>query len=109
MPFHLKANNFLIFVPYLSVDSDIQVVKVKEAWAEVPSVQHVVRRKKKKKEDNLNNNDDEEQNQKRRSFHPQEHLSNILDHEQENRARNRRRRPKDFPKVINVMDNNVLD
>lgn len=85
------------------------MVKVKEAWADMPEKETAVvrRRKKEEKEMNLINNNGEDANDdvtaKRRSFHPQDHLSKVLDASSPGtvggRIGRRRRRPADFPKV----------
>ncbi len=98
----------------------VQMVKVKEAWApeEKEKATVVLRRKKKREEQQeqedlnlLNNNCDgqdeeirkEERLAKRRSFHPTDHLSRAFDQQQPSRrssavSRRRARRP-EFPKV----------
>ena len=83
--------------------------KVKEAWAEVPSstTSAVVRRRPKKTPNNAddddlnlinnNNNNNHEHvmsvSMKRRSFHPQDHVSRAFEPESR-----RKRRPAEFPK-----------
>ena len=96
-------------------DEAVKMVKVKEAWAEVPEKEQVVlrrsRREKDEKNMNLinNNNGNQQQQQqqvaaKRRSYHPQDYLSQVLVEDEgevaEGRQRRRRaRKPADFPKV----------
>jgi hypothetical protein len=89
----------------------VKVVKVKEAWAEVPEKEQVVLRRSRKEKDEknmnlINNNSSGSQQQrkeseaaKRRSFHPQDYLSQVLVQEAEQRPRRKAKRPSDFPKV----------
>ena len=79
---------------------NVQVVKVKEAWTDVPEKEQVVvrRRRKTGEERNLNlinnNGDEEDYSAKRRSFHPQDHISKAFDTSQRPS-----RKPAEFPKV----------
>ena len=89
-------------------DDGVKVVKVKEAWAEVPAREQVVMRRARKEKDernmNLINNNNSQQGQdsgtKRRSYHPQDYLSQVLVQEGAGEPRHRgRRRKAEFPKV----------
>ena len=93
-------------------DGDVKVVRVKEAWAEVPAREQVVMRRARKEKDErnqnlINNNSNSQQEQdsttKRRSYHPQDYLSQVLVQEGEVETRHRgRRRRAEFPKVSKV-------
>ncbi len=95
-----------------SAAAAVKVVKVKEAWADVPEKEQVVlrkssRREKDEKNMNLINNNGgsgSDASAKRRSYHPQDYLSQVLvdpDDQQQSSSRPRRRgrRAADFPKV----------
>ena len=90
-------------------DDGVKVVRVKEAWAEVPAREQVVMRRARKEKDErnmnlINNNSNSQQEQdsgtKRRSYHPQDYLSQVLVQDGEGETRHRgRRRKAEFPKV----------
>ena len=95
-------------------EDGVKVVRVKEAWAEVPAREQVVMRRARKEKDErnmnlINNNDSQQQQQrqqdsgtKRRSYHPQDYLSQVLVQEGEGEPRHRgRRRGGTVPKVKN--------
>ena len=95
-------------------EDGVKVVRVKEAWAEVPAREQVVMRRARKEKDernmNLINNNDSQQEQqrqqdsgtKRRSYHPQDYLSQVLVQDGEGEPRHRgRRRGGTVPKVKN--------
>ena len=93
-------------------DDGVKVVRVKEAWAEVPAREQVVMRRARKEKDErnmnlINNNNssqpDQDSGTKRRSYHPQDYLSQVLVQEGEGETRHRgRRRRAEFPKVNKV-------
>ena len=99
----------------------VKVVKVKEAWAEVPAREQVVMRRARKEKDErnmnlINNNggggsqlEQQDSGTKRRSYHPQDYLSQVLvqDGEGETRHRGRRRRA-EFPKVRSEVSHAVF-
>ena len=81
----------------------VQMVRVREAWAETPEREQVVLRRKSSSggSGNLNLANNNNREVKRRSYHPQDHLSRAFGEEGEaTQSRGRqRRRPADFPKV----------
>jgi len=91
------------------ISGSVQVVRVKEAWAETPEREQVVlRRRKKRGEEEEKERDDMDNNNsatrdKRRSFVPQDHVGRALDAAAGCRRRTSRRRGSDFPKVKNVL------
>jgi hypothetical protein len=84
-------------------DDQVKLVKVRQAWAASPEAVEVVRRRKKESNLNLINNNGsgaEMQELKRRSYHPQDYLSQVLHPASElTRSTTSRDRRTDFPKV----------
>ena len=117
-------NNQDCMVASTGVDSDVKLVKVKQAWTASPEAAtsiEVVRRRKKSEPGcstaearnlnviNNNNNGSSEAadlNLKRRSYHPQDYLSQVLDPAHSDLTTtpvaSSRLKRKDFPKVRNV-------
>ena len=102
-----QAIKTLFKTPSGGVGGDVQVVTVKEAWAPQKSTPDEVVMRGGGRDKNLNaiNNNNGSggssvtavEELKRRSFHPQDYLSRVLDVERHHSAKNRRKQ--DFPKV----------
>ncbi len=82
-----------MFVAKEKGEEEVKMVRVREAWADVPEKETVVVRRRRDREDK------ESKLANRRSFQPQEHLGKMLEVANGRTGRSRRSRAANFPKV----------